>query len=233
MNRPSDRIWAYLHNEMNEAEKEAFLQALNEDPKLNDRFRNCSKTHQEIQDVLPTLENEEPLESIEKKLLAEWEADHPEHAETAPCRTGRRILTFALPPAAAAAALAVLLSLSAGNTPIHWQKTGYGAAPQRRGQAAGIPHYSRDELKQVDRILRHSIETAYGRLTESPAPWELQIRLQEVAGGALLAEISGQPHAESGEIRTWTDSFPGAPVVRERAEVLAERIAEDLAEQAK
>lgn len=229
MKKPSDHIWAYLHNELNDEEKNSFLQALSEDPKLNDTFRHCSKTHRELQEILPELESEEPLESIEKKLLAEWEADHPEHAGS-PCPNGRRILTFGA-PLAVAAALVILLSLPAANTPIRWQRSAYGTAPQLRGQAAGTPYYSRDELEQVDRILRTSIETAYEELTDSPESWKLQIHLQEVAGGALLAEVSGQSRSESETVRIWSENFPGENFVRQKAELFAERIAADLAEQ--
>ncbi len=135
MKDPADWTWTYLHNELTPKEKALFEQTLQNDPGLRRKLDECRAVHGQLKTLLPLFNNaESDDDQLEKNLLAQWEAEHPEYAEKpATDKPRSKILRFALPLAAAAAA-AILFALPAA--PIHWQRTVYGAAPQLRGQPA-------------------------------------------------------------------------------------------------
>lgn len=232
MTTHSDQIWAYLHNELAPEEKNRFEQALHSDPRLREALDACRETHRELESVLPLLDGEDTAanEQLEERLLAEWEAEHPEYAETPVRRPHRKILYFSLPLAAAAAAI-ILLSLSLQTKPIHWQRTAYGTAPQLRGQSGMQPHYTRTELKQINRELQKAIETHLEQFPVLSEPWKLRIYLQELAHGALSVEISGHPRAEPNLSTHWNKSFQSLEIFRESIPMLGKQVADDLAGQ--
>ncbi len=232
MTTHSEQIWAYLHNELAPEEKDRFEQALHSDPHLREALDACRETHQELESILPLLDGEDAAadDQLEERLLAEWEAEHPEYAETPIRRPRRKILYFSLPLAAAAAAV-ILLSLSLQTKPIHWQRTAYGTAPQLRGQPEMQPHYTRTELKQINRELQKAIEIHIEQLPVLPDPWKLKIYLQELANGALSVEISGHPRADPVQSTQWNRGFQSLEIFRESIPLLGKQVADDLAGQ--
>ncbi len=229
MTDPSKHIWACLHDEMNAEEKEFFRQALADDAKLRETTEHCKATHRVLGSLLADLTLPEPNEgdeAVEDRLIAEWEAEHPEYAE-APRRKPGRILMFTA-PLAAAAALFVILTLPRQTGPVLWQNTAFGTAPQLRGEPAIRAHYSRNDLKEFDRALRHSIETACLQQDSESGPWKLQISLQELAGGALSVEVSGHPLADPGASNHWNENFQEADTFRAELPTFGKQIADEL-----
>jgi len=226
MTAPIDQIWAYLHDELAPEEKDRFEQALQSDPALRDALDACRETHGELATLLPLLDREDTAvdDQLEEKLLAEWEAEHPEYAEAPAQKPRRKILQFTLPLAAAAAAV-ILLNLSLPR-PIHWQRTTYGTGPQLRGQLGAPPHYTRAELKQITRELQKVIES---HLTEPPDQWVLKISMQELANGALAIEISGRPRAKAGLSKHWNKNFQSLETFHSTIPAFGKQVADDLA----
>ncbi len=232
MTTHTDQIWAYLHNELAPEEKDRFEQALHSDPYLRKALDACRKTHRELESILPLLDGGDTAadDQLEERLLAEWEAEHPEYAETPVCRPRRKILYFSLPLAVAVAAV-ILMSLSLHPGSIHWQRTAYGTAPQLRGQPGMQPHYTRTELKQINRELQKAIEIHLEQLPVLSEPWKLRIYLQELANGALSVEISGHPRADPGQTIQWNRSFQSLEVFRKSIPLLGKQVADGLAGQ--
>lgn len=231
MNDSTDQIWAYIHNELSPEKRKGFEQALNNDPLLREALDACRITHGELKNVLPLLEGENVGDDqLEKKLLAEWEATHPEYAENPARKPRRKILYFSLPLTAAAAAI-IVFTLSLQTGPIHWQRTAYGTAPQLRGQSGTEPHYTRAELKQINHELREAIESHLERLAELPEPWNLKIHLQELANGTLAAEVAGHPRSNPDSSRFWNISFRNLETFRQNIPRFGRQVAEDIAGQ--
>ncbi|MFA7256946.1 MAG: hypothetical protein WC047_05170 [Kiritimatiellales bacterium] len=223
MKDPADQLWAYLHHELAPADKERFERALQNDSALRQTLNECRDTHKQLKGLQPILNSSTaPNRRLEKKLLAEWEAEHPEYAETSHGKPPSKILRFTLPLAAVAAAAAILLALPAPS--IHWQRTLYGSAPQLRGQPAVPPHYTRTELKQVSRELQDAINKA----GQPAAHWSLKINLQELADGALAVEVSGHTATVS---KVWNQNFQGLEKFRQNIPRFGKQIADDLAKQ--
>jgi len=242
MTDPADWIWAYLHSELTPAEKELFEQTVQNNPSLRQEFDECQSTHRQLTDLLPDQNSVEiSNKRLEAKLLAEWQAEHPEYAETRREKPCGNILRFTLPLAAVAAAVAILLALPSPS--IHWQRTVYGSAPQLRGQTATPPHYTRTDLKQVSRELQDAINEA----SRQSQGWNLKISLQELADGALAVEVAGLPQCESGfpkvwknearctavSSRVWNKNFQGLENFRQNIPRFGKQIADDLAGQDK
>jgi len=227
---PINRIWAYLHNEMDAEEKEFFQQALRVDAELREEVERCRATHYELKNLLPNIGNEESNEALEARLLTKWETEHPEYVEAPRRKMPRRILLYP-PLLAAAATLAILLSLPVQTGPVRWQRSAYGTAPQLRGETGIRAHYTRKDLKELDRTLRQSVETACQQLDEPPEKCVLKISLQELAGGALFVEISGRPRAAPEFSKHWSKSFQGLEIFHAEVPVFGEQVAKDLPRQ--
>ena len=236
MTAPEDQIWAYLQNELAPEDKERFEQTMKNDPSLREALEESQIVHGELKGILPLIGEEESDGLLEDKLLAAWEAGHPKFSE-APRRSHTRILRFTLPLAAAAAAI-VLLSVSFNSNPIRWQRTAYGSAPQLRGEPAMQPHYSRANLKQINRELQDTVEAAC-RPSEK---WTLRISLQELAEGALVVEVSGSQRGVSNAWKTegvktppsskhWNKNFQTLENFRANIPRFGKQIADDIAEQ--
>ncbi len=223
------QIWAYLHDELTPKKRNHFEQALQRDPALHDALAACRIAHGEIESILPFIDAEEtePDEQLEAKLLAEWEAEHPEHAETPAQAPRRKILSFSLPLAAAAAAAAILLSLSLPSKPVQWQRTAYGNPPQLRGQSEVQPQYTRAELKQSARELQKSINS---QLSGDYVSWKLKIHMQEWVEGTLSIGISGHPRGKPALSREWNKTFQSLSAFREHIPAFGKQVAADLAE---
>jgi len=224
MKDSSNQIWAYIHNELPPDKKEHFEQVLQSDPLLREALQACRQTHRELESVLPMLDEEVDDTQLEKQLLDEWEAAHPEHAETPTHKPHRKIIYLSAPLAAAAAATFLLLALP--QKPIHWQRTAYGTAPQLRGQSNAESHYTRTELKQINRELQIGIETHLKQRPESSKPLKLKIHIQELLNGALVVEISEHPE----ESNVWNQSFQNLEIFRTEIPRFGKRIADELAD---
>ena len=156
MTTPSNQIWAYLHNELPAEQKKQFEHALQNDPHLRDMFENIQLIHKQLEHLIPLLENSEMNdEELVTKLINDWEIESPEYAEPPKKALTSKLIYFALPLAAAAAAITILFSLPFGS--IHWQRTIYGTAPQLRGGPTIQSSYTRSELKQISHDLQLAI----------------------------------------------------------------------------
>lgn len=231
MKKPSDRIWFWLHNEMNADEKEHFRLTLETDADLRADLNLCEKTHQFLKDNLPRLTGTEldvdPSGELVQTLIAEWDQEHPEKTATTPRTSHGRILWFAA-PVAAAAALIALLTMSLHPGPIHWQRTAYGTAPQLRGETASAGFYSRSDLKHFDNTLRKTIESARSTPSGVAEKWTLQIHLQEMAGGTLVVELSGHPHKPPATSKCWNKSFQHSAVLHAELQAFGTHIAKEI-----
>ncbi len=227
MTNPADRVWAYLHNEMGDEERELFQHALSNDAELREAVECARRPHHEFKTLLPHLEDEGFDELLEERLLAKWESEHPEYAEIPRKTPPHRILLFAA-PLAAAAALALLIGLPLQTGPVHWQRTAYGTAPQLRGQTGTGAYYTRSDLKTLDRALRQSGEAACRQQGEPPEKWTLKISLQELIGGALAVEVSGHPRGEPDFSKVWKKSFQGLEPFQTEVPRFGKQIAEVL-----
>ena len=104
MKSPETQIWAYLHEELSSEQKETFENALENDASLREEFESVQATHNDLQEIMPLLENEDPNDDLlVEKLMADWKAENPEYADEPVKPSHRKILTFALPLVAAAA----------------------------------------------------------------------------------------------------------------------------------
>jgi hypothetical protein len=196
---------------------------LQNDSALRQTLNECRDTHKQLTSLLPILNSSaSPNRRLEKNLLAEWEDEYPEYAETSHGKPQRKILRFTLPLAAVAAAAAILLALPSPS--IHWQRTLYGSAPQLRGRPAVPPHYTRTDLKQVSRELQDVINKA----SQQAERWSLKISLQELADGALAVEISGHTPTVS---KVWNQNFQGLENFRQNIPKFGKQITDDLAKQ--
>lgn len=226
MKDPANWIWAYLHNELSAEETALFEQALKNNDALRQELDECRATHKSLETLLPEFDTATTShQKLEETLLAEWEAEHPEYAEKPAADKPRaKILRFALPLAAAAAAV-ILFALPSPS--IRWQSTVYGDAPQLRGVIGAQPYYTRDDLKQISRDLQNAVEAA----GKPPVHWTLQISLQELAEGALEVEVSGHPRGTSGPSRVWNKNFQTLETFRRNLPMFGKQIASDLAGQ--
>ncbi|MEN7972678.1 MAG: hypothetical protein ABFR47_02465 [Verrucomicrobiota bacterium] len=230
MSDPTKQIWAYLHNELSPEDRERFEQELLNDPGLHEALEACRQTHQDLESILPQLEGEdESDDKLVEGLIAEWESEHPEHAEKPVREPRRKILYFSLPLAAAAAAVFLLLALPRHSGPVQWQRTTYGTTPQLRGQPGAEPHYTRSELEQVGREMQNAVETRLATLSSPTKPWMLQVQFQELSKGALTLEVSGHPRQSPDDIRAWRLSLDSLDSIRENIPRLGRQVAEDLA----
>ena len=231
MKEPEDQIWAYLHDELAPDKKACFEHALENDPHLRSALEERRATHVILDATLPELgAAEENDDELEARLLAEWEEQHAEFRERPPLRQQGRIIRFGLPLAAAAAAMFLLLALPGRQGPIRWQRTSYGSAPQLRGEPASKPYYSRSELKQISQELQESIEAGLLQRTPSPDRWELMINLQELAGGALMVDISGYALDHPQHTKEWNVSGQNVESLRSALPAFTRQVAEDMAE---
>lgn len=231
MTNPSDQIWAYIHKELAPAEKEHFEKSLQSDPLLREALEASLKTHEHLEYLLPLLDGEDVMtnDQLEERLLTEWEVEHPEYAEASAQKPRRKLLWFTLPLAAAAAAVISLLALP--QEPIHWQRTAYGTGPQLRGPSSAKAHYTRAELKQINRELQDAVGTHLEQLIELQEPWNLKIHLQELANGSLAAEVAGHPRTDSDASRFWNIRFSSLESFRENIPLFGMQVAEDIAGQ--
>lgn len=221
MNDSKDRVWAYLHSEMPQAEKLRFEQSLAYDSDLRKTLEECQTLHQELGLLGDDL--------AEERLLDEWESEHPEFREK-PKYPHNRILRFSLTLAAAAAAIVLLLALPLNQGPVRWQHTSYGSPPQLRGEAGEEPRYSRTELKKVNRDLQENIESGIAELPAPTKPWKLRIHLQELANGYLAVEIFGHPRDNPEEQRHWNETFQGRADFDAKVPGFAQGVVDDMAE---
>ncbi len=209
MNPHEDQIWAYLHNELSPEDIAAFELALENDAELREALEARRLIHGDLEHLLPILTQDDAEDNVlEAQLLEEWEAEHPEFREpdTAQQREPNRVIRLLIPLAAAAVILLVAMPLRP--SPIDWERTIFGAAPQLRGQLNIQAHYSSSELKGIERALRLAIETEIKQLPEPAEPWQLKIQIQELAAGAIMIELSGHPADRPDESRIWTLNFP-------------------------
>lgn len=223
MTDPAEWIWAYLHNELAPEDKTRFEEALQNDATLRAALDEYRATHTRLKDLMPHID-EVALDNqkLEESLLAEWESEHPEYAETSADQPRRKILRFALPLAAAAAAAILLFALP--SDPIRWQRTLYGSSPQLRGQSAAQPRYTQSDLNPAVDQLQKIISNT-GQLTEQ---WNLQVSLQELADGALSVEVAGQPRRNRGFSRVWNENFQTLEDFRQKLPRFGKQIADDL-----
>ncbi|MGE4489627.1 MAG: anti-sigma factor [Kiritimatiellales bacterium] len=229
MKDPADRIWAYLHNELSAEEKAAFRRVLKNDPALRQAVEHSRAVDSELKALLPAFDKEIPVDNLEDLLLTAWDEEHPEYGDDAPpARSSRRILYFAA-PLAAAAALALIVSLPMQTGPIHWQRIVTGTAPQLRGTEQNTLFYTPADLKQLGSTLSQAIDNAYPDRGKSVTDWVLQIHLQELAEGALTVEVSGYPSSDPARSRVWNESFQTLENFRTEVPTFGKRIADDLA----
>jgi len=165
----TDQIWAYLHNELSPEQRVKFDEELEKNSGLRERLEERQVTHQELNDLFLSANNEERCDDqMVEQLLYEWEEEHSHFAESLPKNLQHNIIRFILPLAAAAAVVAVLVALPLEKGSIHWERTTYGETPQVRGQTDIAPQYSRSELKREILELQSCTETALTALSESP-----------------------------------------------------------------
>ncbi|MEE9367421.1 MAG: hypothetical protein V3V05_01015 [Pontiella sp.] len=226
MTAPTDQIWAYLHEQLSARETTLFEQALETDAELRTALEACRETHGDLENILPLIfKNDATDQRInEEQLIAEWEADNPKFSETAFNKPRRKIIRLIVPLAAAAAAI-IVLNLTMQTGPIDWQRTSYGTDPLLRGQLGRVPHYSRNELKQVCRELQGEIEI---NRAESSGTWKLKISIQELANGALAVEVSGHPYADPNRSNQWNESFQNLDVFRDNLPLFGKQVADGL-----
>ena len=213
-----DQIWAYLHHELSDEERERFEEALQNDPSLQTQLEEFRSLHQDLTDVGDLL--------LGEQLIHDWEAEHPEYKDQ-PKKENRRIIRFSLPIAAAAAVLFVFTIPFQHRGPIHWQRTAYGDAPRMRGQTAGEAQYSADRLKQMNEQLQDVIEFNLANKAPNAGKWTLKIHLQELANGYLSVEIYGHPRKDPKSTEFWSATFQKPD--REIAD-FAQRVADGIAE---
>ncbi|MFC1468180.1 hypothetical protein ACFLQY_05825 [Verrucomicrobiota bacterium] len=222
MKNTDSQIWAYLHDELAQEQRQQFEATLENSGELRQALEERQSTHKELQALLPLLEDEDTRTA--EALLAEWETEHPKYQEQPP---RKKIIKFPL-LAAAAAALVMLVMQPWSQGPIDWQRTAIGAAPQLRGESGVHGHYSSGKLRQAARDLQEATETRLMELTDTPAAWRLQIAMQELAEGALDVEVSGHPRSQPEQTEIWSRTFVSLPAFREGTGSFAHQIAEDI-----
>lgn len=215
-----DQIWAYLHNELPPEKRAPFEQAAEQDPSLKQEIDACRAVHHDLEDWGDQL--------LEKELLAEWESEHPEYQEK--IRRQNRVIRLLI-PVATAAALILGLTLQLHRGPINWEHTVYGSAPQLRGEFGIQPVYSRDDLKQTSRELREAVEKRLANHPNLSEKWTLQITLQELKDGYLVAAVYGHPKRNPESEWVWEESISGKGRLSVGLAELAERIVDDLIKQ--
>jgi hypothetical protein len=222
MTSSEDKIWAYLHNELAGEEKVQFELALENSPELRKELDSRRLLHNELNGMSQDELTDDQLENL---LLEEWEAEHPELREPEKV-SSNRILRLVIP--LAAAAVIVLVAMPLRPSPIDWQRTAYGTAPQLRGQLETRLHYRSTELKRIDRALRLAIETEVKQLPEPIEPWQLKIHLQELAAGALAIEISGHPVDHPEASRIWNLNFKDMETCIDGLPMVGKQVANEL-----
>lgn len=235
---PIERIWAYVHGEMEVSERVAIEQAAAEDPELAAELERLESLNANLRQLIPLAEwtdqelEDRVLEALEQDLPDEEEAGRPAAEPIAFPTPGIDISAWAIRLwstgiAAAAASLFIFGGVVHHlNGPIGWSQPEF-AVTQYRGADEFL--YSMEDAATCLSALKKALHDEYTRLAPGKTRWQLRFRFGETPATKLKVEI----HATDGRpapVRQWAEEYDSVAGCLAGSGELAKRVAGDLAD---
>ena len=209
----SERIWKFLHGEMETDERAAFAESVRVDPQLASELRAQRQLHLLLVNA--------GRDALVDRLLEEYEAEET-MAPPAPCK-GRRLdfpgRSTLLALAACAVVVAGLFWAMLPRGPLRWDPPQVIATAYRKGDEPAPPgKYTKEELLNAARRLMREVDRA-AREVQDPALEELsqlslRLSIEEIFAGQVFisVEIPGR-EAWDGNLPSLNDLLRRAPLV--------------------
>ncbi|MBN1270480.1 MAG: hypothetical protein JXB04_12890 [Kiritimatiellae bacterium] len=254
--RDEERVWAYVHREMDEAECAEFERDVSLRRELADAVREIRQIDGQLRELTPLAEDDAYEDNVARRLLAAIERDQAqgaprdERANTvsdgrSPRAIQRRRRSWWIPlgsAAAVAASVLILVGLTSHlGGALRWLPVDYGSAGALRGREdRGVESaYSRGDLKVFAESLKVVIEEGYGMAAadgEEQTPrrarreWDLRLRFQQFSEGAFEVAVEAyRPGRDREIIARWQASYDSGTAFRDQVGVFGARVAEELA----
>ena len=240
-----EAVWAYLHGEMADEERNAFELDLQKDAELRRIFDETSKMHRLLRETLPVVDQEESsIDDIADKALACWEKEYDlkqrfvsERASQQkqgglPSKWSRFLFHPAVGVAGLAAAAVILLVSPVLKTPagLAWDDPVFSSLALRGAQSAEAQAVlSEDIAVRCQTLLQSELMRALEtRADSSQISLVLSLHLQELRNGAFSLIV--QARTRKGDlVGEWSGDYSGEAAFNEQVGASAEQIAEALA----
>ena len=218
-------IWAYVHDELPEAERRSFEQALAVDPDLRSSAAATGRFDQRLRAAFAVLDADETVWT--DRALAAWEREQEAPRTVSWTRRLRWPLVASL---AAAAALVLLLSTPTPPQALHWERPAFvplvmrGAAPVTPA-ARPTPATATD----CDLALRDAVNEACRAHNLVPRPGlVLAVRVLELPQGAFAVVVQAR-NRDGSQVQEWSGDYSSVASFNSQLQTSAQLIAEALA----
>ena len=248
----SEKSWRYVHYEMDEQERREFEQLMSADEALRRETDQIRQINSSLRELMPLTEQTE--ETLADQLLREWESS----TNTTSLNTrnkvwaslvegirnmleGWRWQPYALRSLATVAATVLLVvgirAYLAG--PVEWMRPEIELGVQYRGEGEPerTPGYTREDILELHRALRRSVEKYYADMkgTEHPrswlgwgSKWRLAAKYQELPGGGTQVQVILYSSRHGTSVKEWNNYYPDLRSFGNEVDELGEQIVKEL-----
>lgn len=248
----SEKIWRYVHQEMEEQERQEFERMMDADEALRREMDPIRQLHGSLHKLMPLTEQTE--ETLADQILRDWEQSTA-HFPANPRKNGwthyvegvRNIIEgwqwspYALRSLATVAATVLLVvgirAYLAG--PVEWIRPEIGLGIQYRGdgQPGRTPAYTRDEFLELHRALRQSVDQHLANVegTEQTRSWlgggrkwRLAAKYQELPNGGTQVQVTLYSSRDGRWMKEWSNYYPDLHSFENEVDELGKQIVKEL-----
>ena len=240
-----ERIWAYLHAQMDPSERRAFEDRMGEDPALQAELKELRILHKDLGELTPYLDESE--EALEQRILRDYEGNASEQGPgsvtrltgwLADLREGTRTLVpmrTGLGLAVAAVLCVILLGtwhLMSG--PLDWGRPQIILATYRGAEEpTPLKGYDQGVFRELHKLLQVAVGEAYTTLDqeaeqELTGKWRLQATFRELPMGGFDVTLQATHAGNIDDKRLWEERFVDQESFRDYALEWGQQIAKEL-----
>jgi hypothetical protein len=234
--RSSERVWEYLHGELDEAGRSALERAMAGDSELRRGVERAGRLDRLLRELLPELAPDAAGGGVAEQAQAAWEQEQARAAELPRVKRAwwrkARSAAVCLASLAAAAVLVLVFSPAAGQAPdVRWAEPEFSSLVLRGGGEPPQGHaIDAAVARRCQAALRSAVEAcATERAVSLPRGLTFSFRVQALRDGAFSVAV--QARTRGGRLDgEWFGDYSGAGAFLKQVKASAARMVEAVAE---